>query len=435
MSKRRSKLLILAATAALIAGVFPALSGKANAASTPEFASVIVRLDQLDATTGTSTQYTGGTVCVVTPGSWTGSGTENYVDVGFPTEEASGGGAVTAADDFQVDTTLSTWIATTTDPGSANTGSNYWPSGAVAWPNIGGTLTGGTATAATNTAYTTGQVATLKIVRFSTNGLAVSSTYCFNFKDGSGTTGSETGTTYSLQNPFLGANGYQEVVPGFVSTYHCTGVCTAPGDGSILMSSNWGTQILPNNSIVITAVVPPILELTFSANQDTFKTNLDPNTPVVTNGVNVVVKTNAKGGWMLWTRDTNNGELTSAASGGSIGPGVTWNGDAPTVLTGTGGGGAVPAYALDVATGTNGTGPTLCTAQPEPEYNGSLVAPFSGGLITNNWTEIADCSIATPPGTDSGTQVTLTELASINFSTPAASDYTDTLWVVGAGQF
>jgi len=422
MQKRIRQSLLLFAAAALLVALLPRFSGNAHASVAPQFATVVVRLNKITAST-----YTGGTVCVATPvstGSIPNFGSENYVDVGFPDES----GIATSANDFQVNTTTSHWITSTTPPASPGTGSQYWPTinsvAAAAWPSIGAT-----ATAATNTAYTTGNPATLKVVRFTTGAMVANKTYCFDFKSGTADPAAETSGTYALQTSTIGTNGYQEDVPGYVATYDCASSCGSVGAGTKVEQSNWGTQITADNTIVVSAVVPPIFELIFNSNVDSFPVNLDPNSVKSTTGNTVRVKTNAKGGWMVWTKSKNQA-LTSAASGGSI-PSVGWNTDAPTTLVA-----GTPGYNMTVGVAPNATGgsTTLCTAQPEAEYNGVLVN-FQGGELTPDWEMAADCSTATPPGTDAGTDVTFNESAAISFGTPAASDYTDTIFVTGAGQF
>jgi hypothetical protein len=406
--------------------------------------------------------YTGGTVCISTPASWTGitnGGAEQYVDVGFPNQQG-----VTSAHDFQVSTTAANWLSNTTVNNTSagmGTGQNYWPllgnASATAWPSIGATATG-----ATNTPYTTGPPPTTvsgKVVRFATGNLTAATTYCFNFKDGSGTPGAETSGTFSLQMSDIGTNGYQENVPGFVTTYKCAAACTAPGAGTAIMSSNWGTQVTSastalctqpafasecNDYFTVSAVVPPILTLSLDSNADSFQTNLDPNQPVMTNGVHALIQTNAKGGWVMWAKDSNQG-LSSASSGGHI-PSVAWalctGVPCPTTLLNT-----VADYGINTAVASNlggSFGPTNCgtggpptAAQPEPEFAGTLTAPAAVqvGPGTTNWANVADCSTSTPPGTDGGSKVTFVEGATITFSTPAATDYTDTIYVAAAGQF
>jgi hypothetical protein len=424
MRNRSNKYVIIVAVAVLFVATLPRFIGTALA-NTPQFQTVVVRLDQID-----QQVYTGGSVCINTPAS-TGSipnfGSENYVDVGFPDQSGVAG----ASSDFQVNTTTTNWITSTTPPASPGTGSAYWPTlntvAPAAWPSIGAN-----AVAATDAAYTSGNPATLKVVRFATGNMVANKTYCFDFRSGTNYPAAETSGTYALKTSTTGTNGYLEYVPGYVATYDCTSGCTTVGAGTKVEQSNWGTQIggvTGDNSIVISAVVPPIFEMDFASNVDSFPTNLDPNSVKTTTGNAVTVKTNAKGGWMVWTKSKNQA-LTSAASGGSI-PSVGWNTDAPTALTA-----GTPGYNLTVGVtaNVNGAGTTKCTDTVEPEYNG-ILASFQGGELTPNWEMAADCSTATPPGTDGGTTVTFNENAAISFATPASNDYTDTIYVTGAGQF
>ncbi len=429
MQKRSQKLVIGISVAALILAVFPQFAGKANASSLPQFGTVVVRLDN-----DTSAAYSGGSVCIATPAvtsGVTGFGTENYVDIGFPDTDG-----VTSGQDFQVqDTTLTNWITSTTPPASPGTGSAYWPTiniggtgvAPAGWPSIGTN-----AVAATNGSYTLGDPQTLKVVRFATGNLTADKTYCFDFRSGTNWPGSaETSSTYALQVSHVGTNGYIEDVPGYVETYHCSSGCSAVGAGQGIESSNWGTQVSANNQIVVSAVVPPIFEMDFASNIDSFPTNLNPNSVTTTTGNTVVVKTNAKGGWFVWTKSANQA-LTSVSSGGSI-PSVGWGStpDTPTALVA-----GTPGYNLTVGVtaNVNGAGTTKCTPAVTAEYAGVLTS-FQGGELTPNWEMAATCSTVTPPGTDGGTDVTFNENAAISFSTPAASDYTDTIYVTGAGQF
>ena len=432
MQNRLRQPVIIIAIAALVLVLLPQFAGKAHAVTYPQFSTVAVRLNTLDAQ-----NYTGGTVCVATPVSTTGIpnfGAENYVDVAFPDES----GIAASSEDFQVNTTVSHWTTDNNPPGFASppgAGSHYWPNinisgtsvAPAGWPTIGSP-----AVAASNTAYTTGNPNSLKVVRFSTGNMVANKVYCFDFHSGLNDPAAETSSTYALQNSKVGTNGYQEDVPGYVQTVDCSANCTnlSTWTGSVVQRSNWGTQIRADNSIVISAVVPPIFEIDFnSGNTDSFPVNLDPNSVKTTSGNTFQVKTNAKGGWFIWTKSKNQA-LTSVASGGSI-PSVGWNGgNFQALVAGT------PGYnmTVGVAANVNGASTTKCTPQAEAEYAGNVTL-FQGGMLTPNWEMAADCSTTTPPGTDGGTNVTLNESAAINFSTPASADYTDTIFVTGAGQF
>jgi hypothetical protein len=460
MSKSKNKLIVAAISALLAEVIMPITVPTAQAAGVPQFDLVSVRLDRTMASNSTvpTTMYTGGTVCVATPASGTFStitnaGAETNVEIGFPAEQGSGAAAPTligATNDFEVKATPANWIVNTTDLGAGNSGQHYFPlldglSSVTAWP------ISSPATAAQNTSYTPGDVATKRIVRFTMpTSFSAGTEYCFNFKSGTNSPAAETSSTYSLQLPDIGANGYQENVPGFITTYKCTTGCTAIGAGTPVMSSNWGTQITAasttacssapcNDYYVVSAVVPPLLIFKLDHNFDSFVTNLDPNQAVLTSGVTATIQTNGKGGWVMWAKDSNQG-LSSASSGGHI-PTTAWLGTGPTTIYTSPTQPSAAAYGLIAAAASNVGGTTSCGAsntpagaKVEPPYAGSNVSPVSVGAFTADWAEVADCSASTA-GTDGGSTVNFKEAATITFSTPAATDYTDTVYVAAAGQF
>jgi len=463
MYKLKNNLIVTAISALVVELVYPAfIPAVAQASPLPQFDIVSVRLDRTMASnsggTPATVMYSGGTVCVATPASGTFStipnaGAETDVEIGFPAEQgaASGPNVISSTNDFHVKPTPANWLVNTTDPsGGTNTGQNYFPlldglGSETAWPGLVSP-----AVAAQDTAYSPGDVTSKRIVRFTMTAMAAAHDYCFNFKDGTGTTGAETSSTFSLQLPDLGTNGYQENVPGFITTYKCTASCSTLGAGTPVMSSNWGTQITSasttacsvapcNDYYVVTAVVPPLLIFKLDHNADSFITNLDPNQSVPTTGVTATVQTNAKGGWIMWTKDTNQG-LSSASSGGHI-PTVTWNSDAPTTIYTSPTQPVNALYGLVAIATSNVGGVTSCGAsntpagaKVEPEYAGSSTSPVAVGAFTQDWSEVADCSASTA-GTDGGSTVNLKEDATITFSTPAATDYTDTVYVAAAGEF
>jgi hypothetical protein len=157
-------------------------------------------------------------------------------------------------------------------------------------------------------------------------------------------------------------------------------------------------------------------------------------------GVTATIQTNGKGGWIMWAKDTNQG-LSSASSGGHI-PTPTWTGTPTTIYTSPTQPTAAAYGLVALATSNiNGAGTTACGAsnptpgaKVEPEYAGSTVSPTAIGTFTADWAEIADCSASTA-GTDGGSTVNLKEAATITFGTPAATDYTDTVYVAAAGEF
>lgn len=185
---------------------------------------------------------------------------------------------------------------------------------------------------------------------------------------------------------------------------------------------------IPNDQITVTAVVPPSFIFTID-NVSSSMGNLSPasgNSGVKssTTGQTVSITTNAKGGWVMWAKDQWAG-LRSVAAGYTLPTGGTIDGSPDTLN-----GGAAERYVLDVDKNEQVGG---CTIGVAGEYNG--LDAFSGGTFSNtNYEQIADCT-GTAPATSSNESVTLWQRATITASTPAGTDYTDVITVVGAGNF
>ncbi len=294
----------------------------------------------------------GGTVCAKAT---TVASTEGKVVVNFPTGFAPG-----AADSFTI-----------------NTAPN------ASWPTTGTTAVwigiNSTATTVSGTAVT--------IV----SGNLDSGTpwYCFNFTS-AGTNSASSG------NDKVGS------------------VITQTAAGAEIDSAFYATSLVATNedTITVTAVVPPTFTFLLSGTADTFTTNLSTTTSV-TSGKTLTIMTNAANGWTAWVQSAN-AALNSTATGGTIATAGTIDGS-PTDLSGTTG------YVLDVDTGT-GT-PTIAG-----EYDGTNAT--SGGTLATSFQQIA--SGDAPTATDT---VTLIERAKIVASQIAANDYTDTLTVIAAGLY
>ncbi len=303
---------------------------------------------------------TGGTVCA--QASATGP-TEAKVVVTFPTT-------------YTLSTTAANWTVTTTN----------LPSGASAWPGIG------TATNADNSA---------KTVTFPSSDITSSSTlYCFNFS------GTSTLTTASSA-----ANSQQ------ASIQTQTAASAAIDLTQIALANT------TDDTILVTAVVPPSFIFTMSGYADPFVSNLDPLAVVSTSGIMVDVVTNAKGGWIAWARDQYAG-LHSATAGYTLNTSGTVNGTPTTLTVG------VEGYVMDVDLTADASGG--CVVDIDNEYDGA--AASDGGTLSTTYVPIAVCT-GTSPATANHDQITLTERATISGATPASSDYTDNITVVGAGNF
>ena len=305
---------------------------------------------------------TGGTICAKTPA--TGVGTENDFEITFPTQSTG--------TDFVVSTTVANWTVTTTN----------LPASSTAWPGIA------TATAVTG-----------KTVTFPSTALSASTLYCFNFS------GTNTLTNGSAGNSLTGVMHTRDVTP------------------TVIDETNYAVALISNDQITVSAVVPPTFIFSLSGNTDNFGGDLDPTVIKSTTGLTASVTTNAKGGWIGWVKDSQQG-LYSTAANYTIPTSGTVNGAPSTLSTHSEG------YVLDADLTTDAAGG--CTVAIDPEYNG--VGTTQGGTLSANFQPYASCTGAAP-ATSNGDVITLIERASIAGGTPAGSDYSDIITVVAAGVF
>ena len=251
-----------------------------------------------------------------------------------------------------------------------------WPTGGTAWPGIG---------TATNV---TGQVVT-----FPSTDLTVGTLYCFNWSSSTAVT-----VTSSTGSSNLGTVATTDSTPATIDT------------------AQFATASITNDQIVVTATIPPAFSFALSGNTDALG-NLSSSaiTPSPTPRT-ATVGTNAKNGWMVWAKDSSTGLHSTAASYTLA---STTPGTHSTLATNTEG------YNTGVtATHASGTG----TVTVNSIFDGTTA--YSGGGLDTTLRALASSS-----GTASSDVLTLTNNASINASTPAANDYTDTITVVGAGLF
>jgi hypothetical protein len=285
---------------------------------------------------------------------------------------------VTFPTGYTVNSTAANWVVDNTN----------LPAGSTFWL---GMTSGTTAASAVS-----GQ-----IVTFPSGDLTVGTLYCFNF------TGTSTLTTASAGNSQQGE--IETQTSGSVQI-----------DRTLIALAN-----VSDDQIVVTAVVPPTFIFTLNGNTDSFPSNLDPAAISSTTGRTVTVTTNAKGGWIAWVKDSNTPSgLYSATTNYTIPTAGTINAAPSTLVSGTAG------YVLDVDLTTPSA--SGCTLAIDAEYNGTTTS--AGGTLSANYQPIAACTGASPAISDNAV-ITLIERAAISAATPAGTDYTDTLTVVGAGNF
>jgi hypothetical protein len=293
------------------------------------------------------------------------------VAVTFPT--------TSSGTDFTVNTTAANWTVTTT---GLDSGQTALPNVATASSVSGKTVTFPLSTAAV---------------------LSASNLYCFNF-----------GGTNTLTNSSAGAP---------ISTATLPSIVTQASGPTPIDTSYYSESIITNDQVVIqNAVVPPSFQFTLSGNTDAFTGNLVPNTVVATSGKTITIVTNAASGWIVWAQDlaanakAGLGSLASATANYKIG-GTSALGAASHTLTSED-------YGMGVTVVTNGS----ASAAAASSYDGT--SSKAGSLDPGAYYPIATAS--NPTNTD---VIQMQELARSSATTPAASDYTDTISFVGAGKF
>ncbi len=324
----------------------------------------IIRLDRMAAATATSVL-----VCA-NPAS---TATEASVKVTFPT---------TTPTDFSLG------IASTFTVSTSTSGANAIPTtingtAVTAWPGIG------TATNVTG-----------KVVTFPSSDLTVGTMYCFDIVAGVTTGSAGNGTAF------------QAVVATYTS-------------GPVLIDSTTvGLAVVSSDQITVTAIVPPSFQFSLSGNTDGFASALTSvaNTNTTT-GVTVTAQTNAKGGWIAWAKDSNQG-LHSTTANYTI-PTTSTSANTAVAFGSEQFGGFLSSLTQPTNTGH-------CTLAGLGVWGTSTSSSIVGfGSIFN---QVASCTGGSV-GTSNTSSFLIQEVASISGSTPAASDYSDIITIVGAGLF
>ncbi len=198
--------------------------------------------------------------------------------------------------------------------------------------------------------------------------------------------------------------------PTTAGEYHP--VITAGSD-----SATVAVRVVTNDSVVVTAVVPPSFNLVLNSNVDTITGTTATAVGASAGTLTATVNTNAKAGWLLWAKDSNTG-LTSTLASKTIAS--TTPGTLTTLSAGTEG------YAFGITSinqGTAGGG----TATPATAYDASTQ---HGSGLDGTFRQIAQST-----GTAGNAVLNLKERAAVTSMTPAATDYTDTITIIGAGRY
>jgi hypothetical protein len=253
----------------------------------------------------------------------------------------------------------------------------------LAWP------TGGTAWVGINTATNvTGQIAT-----FPSGDLVAGTLYCFNW-----------------------ANSAAVTVKASATSSNTGTIITRTTTPTNIDSSGFSTASITNDQVVISATVPSTFSFALSGNTDILGTLTTGSVSTSPTPRTATVNTNAKNGWMVWSKDANSG-LSSATASYTIGS--TTPGSNSTLGAGTQG------YNTGITSSQVGGSGTITVATP---FVGAG-AGQGGGLDTTLR------PIASSNGTADTAVLTIKNNVAISPTTAAASDYTDTLTVIGAGLF
>jgi hypothetical protein len=186
-------------------------------------------------------------------------------------------------------------------------------------------------------------------------------------------------------------------------------------------STTVAVRTVSNDQIVVSAVVPPTFNFVLDNNTDNFTGNLSPSSVVSTGGRTVTVNTNAKTGWIAWAKDSSTG-LNSASQAKTIAS--TTPGTTASLSAGSEG------YIFGITSITQGSGAGTTTAATAYDATAGGGNNASGSGLDSTIRQIASSN-----GTASGAVLTVKERAAVASTTPAGSDYTDTVTVIGAGSF
>ncbi len=193
---------------------------------------------------------------------------------------------------------------------------------------------------------------------------------------------------------------------------------TADSGSTVLDTKSVSVPIIADDQIAVTATVAPTFTFVFGNNSQALGT-LSSGSITSGSGTGITVTTNAANGWFAWVKDANAG-LTSANASKTIATSGSIDAATSTLSAGTEG------YVLDVDLTTDAGGGGTVTI--DAEYDGDSTA--KGGTLSTSFQLIASSG-----GTANGDVITLIPRAAISGVTPAATDYSDTLTVVGAGRF
>ena len=259
---------------------------------------------------------------------------------------------------------------------TVSTANLAWPSGASAWPGIG---------TATNVSS--------QEVTFPSSTLSPATLYCFNWTNSAAVT---TQASPSSSNT------------GIVATY-----TSGP---SLKDSTAYVTQTVADGTIAVSATVPQAFSFALSANTDALGTLSTGSVTTSPTPRTVTINTNAQFGWMVWAREDATAGLGSATASYAL--------DSPAGVGTT------------LSAGTEGYITGVSDSQASGTGTISVVSAFDYDTSTDGaGLDNTLRTIATSNGTAGNAVLTLRNQVAISGTTPAATNYTDTITLTGAGIF
>lgn len=259
---------------------------------------------------------------------------------------------------------------------TVNTTNTAWPTGGTAWPGIA---------TATNV---TGQVAT-----FPSGDLTVGTLYCFNWTNSAAVSVKSSATANN------------------------TGTVATQTSGAVeIDNSSYATASITDDQVVVTATVPSVFSFALSGNTDPLGVLSASSVASSATPRTATVNTNAKNGWAVWAKDSNTG-LSSATTS--------------TTIAST-----TPGTNSTLSAGTTGYNTGVTSSQAAGAGTITVATPFVGtGAGQGGGLDTSLRSLATSNGTADTAVLTIKNNVSISPTVPAASDYTDTITIIGAGLF
>ena len=239
----------------------------------------------------------------------------------------------------------------------------------------------------------TATAATGQTVTFPSTDLTVGTLYCFNWTN-----------TAALS------------VKSSASADNTGSVTTRTSVPATIDSASFATASITDDQIVVSATIPQSFSFALSGNTDNLGSLTSASVSVSPTPRTVTLNTNANNGWQVWARDSSTG-LNSAAT-------------AHTIASTT------PGTNSTLTAGTEGYNSGVTSSQVGGTGTITVATAFVGGTTgRGGGTDATLRTVATSNGTANTAVLTMTNNAAIAALTPAASDYTDTITIVGAGLF